>query len=298
MTEIGKIYRDFRIGKHITLKDASAGIVSLAFLSKFERGQYDISFEHLHELLDRINVQLSEFEYMYNKKNTEESDLLPTFQRAFQSGDVKTLSNHLTIWDRKNGHFAQLQVIQLKMMLTILGKAMVSKQDIIILESHFNAINSWTFFELYLYGHSLQFFDKNMAVALFEELLKKGILYNNFRADSFSMIFYIHNNLILFLIDQHDLGKAKELLISLNNYFSQNERDYYHTARLYNLKGLVAYLEGDKATGLQLLRRSNVITFLCNHRSGFIENEKQYLARFLLADELNEIFDFSSLVTL
>ncbi|WHQ66967.1 helix-turn-helix domain-containing protein [Lactiplantibacillus plantarum] len=62
MTEIGEIYRDLRLGKHVTLKDASNGIVSLAFLSRFERGLYDISFNHLLELLDRINVQLSEFE--------------------------------------------------------------------------------------------------------------------------------------------------------------------------------------------------------------------------------------------
>ena len=48
MTEIGEIYRDLRLGKHVTLKDASNGIVSLAFLSRFERGLYDISFNNLN----------------------------------------------------------------------------------------------------------------------------------------------------------------------------------------------------------------------------------------------------------
>ncbi|WQG56172.1 helix-turn-helix transcriptional regulator [Lactiplantibacillus plantarum] len=145
MTEIGEIYRDLRLGKHVTLKDASNGIVSLAFLSRFERGLYDISFNHLLELLDRINVQLSEFEYMYNQKNEMTTDLLPTFQRAFQSGDTITLKNHLLIWQRQSGDFAQLQVIQLKMMLTILGQPLVSKQEINTLEAHFNTITNWTF---------------------------------------------------------------------------------------------------------------------------------------------------------
>ncbi|MFO1547052.1 Rgg/GadR/MutR family transcriptional regulator [Lactiplantibacillus plantarum] len=298
MTEIGEIYRDLRLGKHVTLKDASNGIVSLAFLSRFERGLYDISFNHLLELLDRINVQLSEFEYMYNQKNEMTTDLLPTFQRAFQSGDTITLKNHLLIWQRQSGDFAQLQVIQLKMMLTILGQPLVSKQEINTLEAHFNTITNWTFFELYLYGHSLQFFDKKMAVNLFKELFKKGIFYNNFRSDSFSMLFYIHNNLILYLIDQHDLANAHIILKSLTHYFQHNERDYYYTARLFNLQGLVTYLSGDHLVGLKLLRRANVITYLCNHQSGFIENEQRYLAQFLTTDELASIFDFSNLTIL
>lgn len=146
MTEIGEIYRDFRLGKHVTLKDASSGIVSLAFLSRFERGLYDISFNHLLELLDRINVQLSEFEFMYNQRNDTTTDLLPTFQRAFQAGDTVTLKNHLLIWQRQQGNFAELQVIQLKMMLTILGNPLVSQTDIRTLEEHFNTITNWTFF--------------------------------------------------------------------------------------------------------------------------------------------------------
>lgn len=298
MTEIGEIYRDFRLGKHVTLKDASSGIVSLAFLSRFERGLYDISFNHLLELLDRINVQLSEFEFMYNQRNDTTTDLLPTFQRAFQAGDTVTLKNHLLIWQRQQGNFAELQVIQLKMMLTILGNPLVSQTDIRTLEEHFNTITNWTFFELYLYGHSLQFFDKNMAVNLFKELFKKGIFYDNFRSDSFSMLFYIHNNLILYLIDQKDLANAHLLVDSLSRYFEHHERDYYHTARLFNLQGLVTYLSGDHSLGLKLLRRANVITFLCNHRSGFLENEHNYLTRFLSAGELETIFDFSNLEAL
>lgn len=293
MTEIGEIYREFRTSKQISLKEASNGIISISFLSRFERGQYDISFKHLVELLDRINVQLSEFEYLYHKKNKDNNDLLPTFQRAFQSGDINTLENHLTIWSRQQGKFAELQVIQLKTMLTILGKPLVSEQDIAILQDYFNSITSWTFFEIYLYGHSLQFLNKEVAINLFKELSEKDVLYNNFRSDSFSIIFYVYNNLILFLLESKELDYARLLIHVLSSHFDDKERDYYHRARFYNLQGLEMYLRGEKAKGLQLLKKSNLITYLCNHTGGFFENEKKYLARFLDKEELQDIFDFS-----
>ncbi len=40
MTEIGEVFKIFRTGKNVTLKEASHNIVSYPFLSKFERCSY------------------------------------------------------------------------------------------------------------------------------------------------------------------------------------------------------------------------------------------------------------------
>ncbi|MBZ1511488.1 Rgg/GadR/MutR family transcriptional regulator, partial [Leuconostoc mesenteroides] len=155
MTEIGEVFKIFRTGKNVTLKEASHNIVSYPFLSKFERGLTDISFTHLLELLDRINVQLSEFEFLYQKCNANNNDLLPSFQKAYQSGDIVVLKSHLRLWQHKQGKFAELQVIQLKMMLTTLNADNITKKEILILEDYFKNISNWTFFELYLFGHAM-----------------------------------------------------------------------------------------------------------------------------------------------
>ncbi|GAP00345.1 helix-turn-helix domain-containing protein [Fructobacillus ficulneus] len=109
MTEIGEVFRLFRKGKNVTLQEASRGIVSYTFLSKFERGLTDISFMHLLELLDRINVQLSEFEFLYQKSNNYTNDLLPTLQRAYQSSDINSLKDHLRLWQNRSDKFSTLQ---------------------------------------------------------------------------------------------------------------------------------------------------------------------------------------------
>jgi len=258
MTKIGEIFKIFRTGKNITLKEASQNIVSYPFLSKFERGLTDISFTHLLELLDRINVQLSEFEFLYSKYNADNNDLLPSFQSAYQSGDIVMLKHHLQTWQHKQGKFAELQVIQLKMMLSTLNIDSITKSDILILEAYFKTIDNWTFFELYLFGHAMPFLEEKFMFHLFQELHQKGILYDNFRYDSFSMLFYIYNNIILFMLDHNHLDTADLLIQKLTYYFNQQEKDYYHRARIFNLQGLALYLQNKKELGLRL----NLILFL------------------------------------
>lgn len=295
MTEIGEIFKIFRTGKNITLKEASQNIVSYPFLSKFERGLTDISFTHLLELLDRINVQLSEFEFLYSKYHAGNNDLLPSFQSAYQSGDIVTLKNHLRIWQRKQGKFAELQVIQIKMMLSTLNADSITKEDILTLETYFKNIRNWTFFELYLFGHAMPFLEEKFMFRLFQELHQKGILYDNFRYDSFSMLFYIYNNIILFMLDHNHLDTADLLIQKLTNYFNQQEKDYYHRARLFNLQGLALYLQNKKELGLILIKKSNLLSYLSEHNSSFINNEKHYLSKYLTTDDLNKVFDFSNI---
>lgn len=295
MTEIGEVFKIFRTGKNVTLKEASHNIVSYPFLSKFERGLTDISFTHLLELLDRINVQLSEFEFLYQKCNANNNDLLPSFQKAYQSGDIVVLKSHLRLWQHRQGKFAELQVIQLKMMLTTLNADNITKKEILILEDYFKNISNWTFFELYLFGHAMPFLDEKFMFHLFQELHQKGILYDNFRYDSFSMLFYIYNNIILFMLEHDHLDTADLLIQKLTYYFNQQEKDYYHRARLFNLQGLALYLQGKTEIGLSLIKRSNLISYLSEHSSTFINNEKNYLSKYLTANELKNVFDFSKI---
>lgn len=293
--EIGKVFKEFRVSKHITLKEAGQGIVSVPFLSRFERGLTDISFTHLLQLLNRINVQLSEFEFFYQEKNAGTNDLLPDFQPAYQSGNVKQLEKYLVYWEGQPGKFAKLQAIQVKMMLTTLGVGKISGTELKLLEEYFQRISSWTFFELYLFGHAIPFLDQAFMVSLFRELQKKEIIYDDFRNDNFSLLFYIYNNVILFFLDDDRLTEAEVLVLELKGYFNKRDKDYYHKTRIFNLKGLLFYLKGQKEEGLHLLKKANVIAYLTDQAADFLGNERRYLADYLTAAELKEIFDFTNL---
>lgn len=292
--KIGQTFKYFRKTKHITLKEASREIVSVPFLSRFENGRTDISATHLIKLLNRINVQLSEFEFLYQKSNIREFDQLPVFQHAYQNGDIEKLKEYLFKWRKKPGKFATLQSLQLKLMLVTLGSGKITEVELSMLVDYFQTIDNWTFYELYLFGHAIPFLKISVMLNLFLELQEKEIIYDDFRHDKFSMLFYIYNNVILCLLANNQLNEASLLIRKLEDRFSQQEKDYYHRTRILNLKGIMLYLQGHKGDGLKLIKRANLVAYLVNHNARFINNERIYLAKYLTPEELTAVFDWTS----
>ncbi|HFU3977132.1 TPA: helix-turn-helix domain-containing protein, partial [Streptococcus suis] len=66
MKEFGEIFKILRESKNLSLREASEGAISMAQLSRFERGQSSISIDSFFQCLDNINVLLDEFQVIYN----------------------------------------------------------------------------------------------------------------------------------------------------------------------------------------------------------------------------------------
>src|SRR5690625_8017282 len=76
------------------MKQVSQGIVSISFLSKFERGDSDISLTSFIELLPRISVTFEEFQFLHNNNRTE---IMETF---FQEAGDAYMNRNLGQLDR------------------------------------------------------------------------------------------------------------------------------------------------------------------------------------------------------
>lgn len=76
MGKFGPMIREIRLAKGMTLNELARDIVSVPFLSKYERGTSDISAENFFQLLDRLNVRLSEFEALNANLKQETQDSL------------------------------------------------------------------------------------------------------------------------------------------------------------------------------------------------------------------------------
>ncbi len=65
----GALFRQLRQDRNTTLQQVADAQCSVGFISKFERGERDISFTRIRHLLDRINVSLEEFMLLLNARN-------------------------------------------------------------------------------------------------------------------------------------------------------------------------------------------------------------------------------------
>ena len=61
MEDLGKVFREFRISKNYSLKEAAGEACSTSQLSRFELGESDLATSRFFEILDNIHVTVENF---------------------------------------------------------------------------------------------------------------------------------------------------------------------------------------------------------------------------------------------
>ena len=57
-TEMGALFKKIRLSKKLALKDVAGDYLSISFLSKFERGESEISLSRFFLLLENLDVSI------------------------------------------------------------------------------------------------------------------------------------------------------------------------------------------------------------------------------------------------
>lgn len=91
LSNIGYVFRKLRKSKGLSQKEVAAGILSPQFLSEFERGNSNISLLNFISLLDKINVQITEFK-IHSDELTDQTQqhFLSNYDKAYRT---RTSSN-------------------------------------------------------------------------------------------------------------------------------------------------------------------------------------------------------------
>lgn len=162
MTDYGKIFRTFRKNKGYTLKQVASGIASVSFLSKFERGDSDISFSMMVKLLERMMVTFEEFYFLHNREQTNAIDeFFNQAEAAYAQRDVATI-NRLKDQAIKNYQRSNLAPFQCNVLLLEVYRSMIEleapnfENDALQqLTNYLFDIETWGYYELSLYNSTL-----------------------------------------------------------------------------------------------------------------------------------------------
>ena len=65
MKKYRRNFRKVREQKGSTIQQIADGILSISFLSKFERGESDISISYFFQILERLSLSYEEFLYVH-----------------------------------------------------------------------------------------------------------------------------------------------------------------------------------------------------------------------------------------
>lgn len=94
--EMGALLKKIRLSKNLTLKELASDYLSVSFLSKFERGESDISLSRFFLLLDKLDVSIEEFYGILSQDNpTHTEKLLESASKAYYQNDSLSLQKYV-----------------------------------------------------------------------------------------------------------------------------------------------------------------------------------------------------------
>ncbi|AYG01972.1 Rgg/GadR/MutR family transcriptional regulator [Lactococcus allomyrinae] len=204
--ETGRIFRELRREKGISLAEASNGVLSVSQLSHFERGEGDLTIEKFFALLQNMDISINEFS-MFSKKDSS-SALFEQAGKLEQEGNIddlfKLYENERIIYRKTKEKQAQLNEIALKSILINYGKferLTVIEQE--VLESYFYEIKEWKFSNLRFFAFTLSQMDIESILFYLDDILEQDRLNDN------DLVLMILRNTIYVLEQNNQKEKAK-----------------------------------------------------------------------------------------
>ena len=184
MENLGKVFREFRISKNYSLKEAAGEACSTSQLSRFELGESDLATSRFFEILDNIHVTLENFiDKARNFQHHEHVSLMAQIIPLYYSNDIAGFQKLQREQLEKaksstNSLYFELNSILLQGLICQRDASYSMKQsDLDKVADYLFKIEEWTMYELILFGNLYSFYDVEYVTRLGREVMEREEFY-------------------------------------------------------------------------------------------------------------------------
>ncbi len=256
MQHPGKVFKEFRTGKGWSVKEAAGNSVTPQFLRKFESGNSDIRFSTLLELLNRINVTVTEFScQMEDSLDHWLFQVENELDQAYLSGNSFALQTFITANDDRYQTTGELRY----RLVAIMGMFMYDQSmsvrynaDLQPVRTYLRETETWGRFELFLIAYLATAMQIEESLLYARQILK-GIN-SDYETNMWRYDAYIH--IIAQMVTQKRMDLAETLWQDYQAHFSPDRSLRYIHQDLYGsfIHGLIKVYQGDPQGEKQCLR--------------------------------------------
>ena len=173
--QLGELYKELRVARGLKQKDVARKGLSIAQLSKFENGQTMLSADKLLIAIESIHMTFEEFGHKLNNYELPKDIILgKKISSLFLKQDIKGLEYLLTevLQSEETDQYQRIQSFIIENAIHSLDQNYeINIEDRKVLVDYLFSIESWTWFELYVFGNTmtlisdedLLFFGRNLS---------------------------------------------------------------------------------------------------------------------------------------
>ncbi|MDR0298664.1 MAG: hypothetical protein LBI13_01040 [Streptococcaceae bacterium] len=166
-TEYGKVFRLLRKSKNFTLAEAASRVISPSQLARFECGNSRLSTDSFFQVLNNINVEVDEFQTVWNTHN-QTKDIFLSYhqvQDAYLQKNIHKLEYLLELAEDNLKKKASQLKAKLDRIIVIAAISMIhlqkkiSDEDLVFVQNYLEGIQIWGIYELRLIQWTANAFD-------------------------------------------------------------------------------------------------------------------------------------------
>lgn len=242
----GKIIKQIRKSKNMTLKEVAGEALSISQLSRFENEKSVIPVDLFYEVLDNLNSTTEEFNYIKNEKRSNKIlELLKKVEFYTNNGlfdDLKVLKEEIK--NSRPGIYSwdQFVIYFIDSILAIYeDKESTAKQAVL---EYLMRVEDWGEMELRLYAMFGFVLDVETTYVLMGTALKRSKQYLDVPAASKLLYTILSNNFSTFLSNKNIKYAEETIKLFEDNYSENTEFLTPHIDFVFN-KGLLAFAKND-----------------------------------------------------
>ncbi|CIW47299.1 transcriptional activator Rgg/GadR/MutR family protein [Streptococcus pneumoniae] len=213
MQNLGEVFKELRKSRNVSLQEATGGEFTYSMLSKFERGEADLSSMKLITALDNIHSDLNEF--MYLVRGFSQKKALAFQENLWELYDREGIDSLHALYEetiqkyRSSGEKSYLlQMIRIKSLLVFFDSEIrATDEELTFLYDYFFTIDIWGNYELELFSTISTLFPLPLYFKYSREMLQKTDLLGSLPSNKVGIDTILINGLFK-AIEEKDKLKA------------------------------------------------------------------------------------------
>ena len=263
MQNLGEIFKELRKSRNVSLQEATGGEFTYSMLSKFERGEADLSSMKLITALDNIHSDLNEF--MYLVRGFSQKKALAFQENLWELYDregidsLHSLYEEMTQKYRSSGEKSYLlQMIRIKSLLVFFDSEIrATDEELTFLYDYFFTIDIWGNYELELFSTISTLFPLPLYFKYSREMLQKTDLLGSLPSNKVGIDTILINGLFK-AIEEKDKLKADYFIFQIEKRELPESQAYLKIIYMI-AKGYYDTIFNVKNKGLEKIQRGITI---------------------------------------
>ena len=231
MQNLGEVFKELRKSRNVSLQEATGGEFTYSMLSKFERGEADLSSMKLITALDNIHSDLNEF--MYLVRGFSQKKVLAFQENIWDLYDREGIDSLHALYEetiqkyRSSGEKSYLlQMIRIKSLLVFFDSEIrATDEELNFLYDYFFTIDIWGNYELELFSTISTLFPLPLYFKYSREMLQKTDLLGSLPSNKVGIDTILINGLFK-AIEEKDKLKADYFVFQIEKRDLQESQAY------------------------------------------------------------------------